>query len=130
MTDIISGALPALHVRITVALDCGHVLHYTDTIAEKYPLHCEACEATPTGKYPWVLTAEVTAAGMTAQTIEDVARIFYEAGYDHGQIGGMAAAARPCECGHPAGSHWEASEPGGDRRGCGVLGCECEAYAG
>jgi hypothetical protein len=32
-------------------------------------------------------------------------------------------------CGHPRDSHWEHSEPGGPRTGCGYLGCKCTACA-
>lgn len=52
------------HVKITVTLDCGHILTYTDTIKEKYPFGCDECnEDKRTVKYPWVITTEITSAG-------------------------------------------------------------------
>lgn len=114
--------LPGIHIRMTVTLDCGHVLHYTGKIDEKYPFFCEECEYTPTGKYPWTIAAElVSVGGIPVGNLAGVIRIFYEAGYEAG---------RPCACGHERRSHWELAEPGGPRKGCGVLGCGCGAYAG
>jgi hypothetical protein len=46
-------------IEITVTLDCGHVLTYEDEIKEKYPFWCPTCEQSPTGKYPWELTARI-----------------------------------------------------------------------
>jgi hypothetical protein len=46
----------------------------------------------------------------------------------HADPADPAACAAP-GCGHPRDSHWEHSEPGGPRTGCGYLGCKCTAYA-
>jgi hypothetical protein len=57
---------PAFRVKITVTLDCGHVLTYMDSVTEKYPFWCEECDSERRlGKYPWKLTTEIVATGPT-----------------------------------------------------------------
>jgi hypothetical protein len=50
-----------VNVKITVTLDCGHVLTYVNEIEEKYPFYCEECDLDHrSGRYPWKLSTEVT----------------------------------------------------------------------
>jgi hypothetical protein len=46
-------------IVLKVELDCGHVLEYANSIEEKYPFYCPACEETPEGKYPWAIFARI-----------------------------------------------------------------------
>jgi hypothetical protein len=64
-----TAVLPAFRVKITVTLDCGHVLTYMGEIEEKYPFWCEECGVVPVGKYPWTLATEIVAAPANAVTL-------------------------------------------------------------
>lgn len=74
-------ALPAIHVRLTVTGDCGHVLGtWTDeTTQYGFWARCPQCDA-PSPHRRWSIKAEVVADGMTAATVGEVLEIFYRAG--------------------------------------------------
>lgn len=53
----------AQYVKITVTMDCGHKLEFTDTIEDKYPFYCDECELDHrTGRYPWKLSTKIVRA--------------------------------------------------------------------
>jgi hypothetical protein len=50
-----------LCVIVTVTCDEGHIIgQWIDTISEKYPFYCDACDADERqGEYPWSITTRI-----------------------------------------------------------------------
>lgn len=49
-----------VQVKLTMICPEGHIMGtYVDSIADKYPLWCDGCDDTMSGKYPFIVKSQV-----------------------------------------------------------------------